>query len=85
VHEQLDQLERDLDGESMRSQLVVSLDGSSRVAEGDDAEIWVDDRQMHLFDPATGLNLTLDEEAAGTYDLEGISKAQEIGEVQDDS
>jgi multiple sugar transport system ATP-binding protein len=65
VREQLQQLERDLDGETLRTQLVVSLDGSSRVAEGDDAEIWVDTSKMHLFDPATGENLTIDRGHAG--------------------
>ena len=52
--QQLAQLEKDLDGESLRTQLVISLDGTSRVAEGDDAEIWVDTSKMHLFDPAHG-------------------------------
>ena len=53
VQEQLLQLERDLDGEAMRTQLVISLDGASRIKEGDEAEIWVDADKMHLFDPAT--------------------------------
>ncbi|KQY56362.1 MULTISPECIES: ABC transporter ATP-binding protein [unclassified Nocardioides] len=60
VQEQLTQLEKDLDGESMRTQLVVSLDGASMVAAGDDARIWVDASKIHLFDPATGENLTLE-------------------------
>ncbi len=60
VQEQLTQLERDLDGESLRTQLVISLDGASRIAEGDEAEIWVDASKMHLFDPDTGENLTVD-------------------------
>ena len=64
--EQLLQLERDLDGEALRTQLVISLDGASRIKEGDEAEIWVDATQMHLFDPATGENLTVDTSAAGT-------------------
>ena len=42
VEEQLRQLERDLDGESLHTQLVVSLDGASRITEGEEAEIWVD-------------------------------------------
>ncbi|WP_166133462.1 ABC transporter ATP-binding protein [Nocardioides ochotonae] len=62
VQAQLDQLERDLDGESMRTQLVVSLDGASRVREGDEAELWVETEHMHLFDPETGENLTLERE-----------------------
>ncbi|GAA1917930.1 sn-glycerol-3-phosphate ABC transporter ATP-binding protein UgpC [Nocardioides lentus] len=65
VRGQLEQLERDLDGESLRTQLVVSLDGTSRIAEGDEAEIWVDSSKMHLFDPATGENLTVDRDNAG--------------------
>ena len=65
VKQQLTQLERDLDGEAMRNQLVVSLDGSSRISEGDEAEIWVDSGQMHLFDPETGDNLTVDLDGAG--------------------
>ncbi|NPC95785.1 ABC transporter ATP-binding protein [Nocardioides sp. zg-DK7169] len=60
VQAQLDQLERDLDGEAMRTQLVVSLDGASRIREGDEAELWIETDQMHLFDPETGENLTLD-------------------------
>jgi multiple sugar transport system ATP-binding protein len=65
VQQQLAQLEKDLDGEALRTQLVISLDGSSRVAEGDEAEIWVDTSKMHLFDPASGENLTVDLERAG--------------------
>ena len=65
VREQLAQLERDLDGEALRTQLVVSLDGASRIAEGDEAEICVDTSKMHLFDPGTGENLTLDASHAG--------------------
>ncbi len=65
VQEQLTQLEKDLDGESMRTQLVVSLDGASKIAEGDEAEIWVDASKIHLFDPATGENLTVDLSHAG--------------------
>ena len=65
VQEQLEQLERDLDGEPLRTQLVVSLDGASRISEGDEAEIWVNSSKMHLFDPATGENLTVDRSNAG--------------------
>ncbi len=65
VQEQLQQLERDLDGETLRTQLVISLDSASAVREGDEAEIWVDTTKMHLFDPSTGENLTIDREHAG--------------------
>ena len=56
VQQQLKQLEQDLDGESLRTQLVVTLDGASRISEGDEAEIWMDASRIHLFDPATGEN-----------------------------
>jgi multiple sugar transport system ATP-binding protein len=65
VQEQLLQLERDLDGEALHTQLVISLDGSSMIKEGDEATIWVDAGKMHLFDPSTGENLTVDTAAAG--------------------
>jgi len=59
VQSQLNQLEKDLDGESMRTQLVVSLNAASRIKAGDDAEIYVDAAKMHLFDPTTNENLTV--------------------------
>jgi multiple sugar transport system ATP-binding protein len=58
VQAQLTQLEKDLDGESLHTQLVVALDSTSTISAGDEAEIYVDSTKMHLFDPATGENLT---------------------------
>ncbi|MGK2855401.1 MAG: ABC transporter ATP-binding protein [Microbacteriaceae bacterium] len=80
VADQLAQLERDLEGESVRSQLVVSLDGSSTVAEGDDAEIWVDTGQVHLFDPQTGENLTVDPAKGGH--IPGLENPQEKADAE---
>jgi len=54
----LDELERDLDSERMRSQLVVALDPSSRINAGTSARLWFDAASMHLFDAETGENLT---------------------------
>lgn len=42
----------------MRTKLVVTLDAESQVTEGSDAELWLDHSRMHLFDPASGENLT---------------------------
>ncbi len=56
--EALDELERDLDSERMRSQLVVALDPGSDIRDGSSATIWFDPATMHIFDPATGANLT---------------------------
>ena len=81
VQEQLLQLERDLDGEALHTQLVISLDSSSRVKEGEEAEIWVDSSRMHLFDPGTGENLTLDSSAAGT--IPSDTSTEKVAEKQD--
>jgi multiple sugar transport system ATP-binding protein len=59
IQAQLQQLEKDLDGEALRTQLVVSLDSASQIKSGDKADIFVDASKMHLFDPASGKNLTL--------------------------
>jgi multiple sugar transport system ATP-binding protein len=75
VEQQLAQLERDLDGESLRTQLVVSLNSASGIKEGDEAEIYVDSSQMHLFDPSTGENLTLDPSHAGTVPSDTSTEA----------
>jgi multiple sugar transport system ATP-binding protein len=81
VQQQLLQLERDLDGEALHTQLVISLDSSSRIAEGDEATIWVDASKVHLFDPQTGENLTVDETAAGTIPADTSTK--EVAKEQD--
>jgi multiple sugar transport system ATP-binding protein len=60
----LSELERELDSERMRSQLVVALDPMSRIADGQPAELWFDPRHLHVFDTATGENLTLKVPAA---------------------
>ena len=84
VEKQLQQLERDLDGESLRTQLVISLDGASRISEGDEAKIWVDARKIHLFDPTTGDNLTMDADRAGIVPSGNtMEKAEKVGEQQD--
>ena len=64
VQEALNELDRELDGEAMRTQLVVSLDGASKVRQGDTAELWFDPRKAHVFDAESGDNLTRDEDRA---------------------
>ena len=44
--------------------VVARIDAATRIREGDDAELWVDVRPMHIFDPATGRNIAL--ESGGT-------------------
>ena len=58
---QLDALAADLDLEQAgddESQLVARLDAASQVDEGTEAQIWVDARRIHLFDPDSGEALT---------------------------
>jgi multiple sugar transport system ATP-binding protein len=40
------------------------LDPATRIREGEAAELWADIRSMHVFDPATGANLSLGTEPA---------------------
>jgi multiple sugar transport system ATP-binding protein len=84
VQAQLTQLEKDLDGESMRTQLVISLDGASTIAEGDEAEIYVNSDHMHLFDPSTGENLTLDKSKAGRVPSDNAMAAADDAAKQQD-
>ena len=72
ITQQLRELERELDSESLRTQLIVSLDPASTIRSGSKAELWFDTERVHVFDPATGANLTRDpdrtpgnDEAAG--------------------
>jgi multiple sugar transport system ATP-binding protein len=64
VQAALDELDRELDGEALRTQLVVTLDGSSRIRQGEKAELWFDPSAVHVFDAASGHNLTRNEAAA---------------------
>ena len=63
VIDTLHDLAQDMDSDDLRTQLVVALDAMSRVRGGDTTDLWVDTRRIHLFDPATGENLTRDSEA----------------------
>jgi multiple sugar transport system ATP-binding protein len=65
VREQLAELARELDSETIRTQLIVNLDTSSRIKAGEEAELWLDATRMHLFDPHTGESLTAGLERVG--------------------
>jgi multiple sugar transport system ATP-binding protein len=60
VTDRLKSLARELDSEALRTQLVASLNASSRITDGEQAELWFDPNRLHLFDPASGENLTRD-------------------------
>jgi multiple sugar transport system ATP-binding protein len=40
--------------------VVARLDMASTIKEGDNAQLWVDVRSLHVFDPNTGVNLTVE-------------------------
>ena len=59
---ELEELARDsgrADSGASNETIVARLDAATRISEGQDAELWVDARAMHIFDPASGRNLSL--------------------------
>src|SRR5690348_12983109 len=59
---ELEELARDAgraDVSGTAETVVARLDPATRIHEGQDAELWVDVRKLHVFDPATGRNLSL--------------------------
>jgi multiple sugar transport system ATP-binding protein len=85
VANQLRELSRELDSDQLRTQAIVSLDSMSRIREGREAEIWVDTRKLHVFDPHTGDNLTRDEQAGAAMTeetkQERVEQMREAGGV----
>ena len=66
---ELEELARDsgrADSSASGETIVARLDAATHVSEGQDAELWVDARAMHIFDPATGRNLSLGDDDGGT-------------------
>ncbi len=51
--------------------MVARLDTVTRAAEGRESELWADLRSMHVFNPATGKNITLDEGDGGAASTGG--------------
>ena len=64
VRQALEELDRDLDGEGTRTQVVAVLDPATNVQEGDTVDLWFDPAKVMVFDPETGENLTRDPENA---------------------
>ncbi len=59
IRTQLAELEKELDSEQMRTQMVVSVDPATRVTDGEQVDLWLDPRKLILFNPHTGENLSL--------------------------
>ena len=82
ITEQLRALSRELDAEELRTQAIVSIDSTSRIREGREAEFWLDSRKVHVFDPSTGENLTRDAEAgAALTRMAREDREEQIAEV----
>jgi multiple sugar transport system ATP-binding protein len=79
VQKSLEDLDRELDGEAMRTQLVVNLDGASKVRQGESAELWFAAASMHVFDPHSGDNLTRDDAKAAEIATE--SEAERLRQL----
>ncbi|EMY33979.1 putative sugar ABC transporter ATP-binding protein [Arthrobacter crystallopoietes BAB-32] len=83
VRSLLDSLARDMDADELRPQIVVTLDAASRIRGGRPAELWLDTRRLHLFDPETGENLTRDAEAGAALTEEAnTARAEEIANAR---
>ncbi|WP_066464168.1 ABC transporter ATP-binding protein [Sanguibacter suarezii] len=70
VAAKLEELDRDLDGEGMRTQFIVGLDSASRVRDGDTTTLWFNPEKMLIFDPEGGENLTRDLDEVARLDRE---------------
>jgi multiple sugar transport system ATP-binding protein len=55
--------------------VVARLDAATRVHEGHQADLWVDARAMHIFDPASGRNLSLAVKDDGSGTTAGSASA----------
>ncbi|MEP7034305.1 MAG: sn-glycerol-3-phosphate ABC transporter ATP-binding protein UgpC [Actinomycetota bacterium] len=83
VKAKLDELDRDLDGEGMRTQMIVNLDARSRIKEGQDAQLTFDPAFMHVFDPNSGECLTRDAaKAAAIADESEIDRKRALERVR---
>jgi multiple sugar transport system ATP-binding protein len=78
--EELEELARDsgrADSGAGGDTVVARLDPATGVREGQDAELWVDARAIHVFDPSSGRNLSLaaDRGSAGTAQASSATAA----------
>jgi multiple sugar transport system ATP-binding protein len=80
---ELEELARDsgrADSGASGETIVARLDAATRISEGQDAELWVDTRAMHIFDPASGRNLSLGGDDGGTTTVQAAPARADAGE-----
>jgi multiple sugar transport system ATP-binding protein len=86
IRTQLRDLSKELDAEELRTQAIVSIDSTSRIREGREAEFWLDTRKVHVFDPQTGENLTRDAEAGAELTrMATEDRLEQVGEARERS
>jgi multiple sugar transport system ATP-binding protein len=76
---ELEELARDsgrADASGAAETVVARLDPASRITEGHDARLWVDVRKLHVFDPATGRNLSLGHAGAPGDSADATARAE---------
>jgi multiple sugar transport system ATP-binding protein len=84
ITSQLRDLSRELDAEELRTQAIVSIDSTSRIREGREADFWLDARRVHVFDPHSGDNLTRDAEAgAALTRMATEDRLEQAGEARE--
>jgi multiple sugar transport system ATP-binding protein len=71
VRKQLRDLSRELDSDQLRTQAVVALNPNSKIRDGQEVDLWIDPASIQIFDPATGDNLTRDEQRAAELAKQG--------------
>jgi multiple sugar transport system ATP-binding protein len=78
---ELEELARDsgrADTGATTETVVARIDPATRITEGETAQLWADVRAVHVFDPSTGLNLTVGDNATSSpVTLTDGSAAQE--------
>jgi multiple sugar transport system ATP-binding protein len=82
---ELEELARDsgrADSGASGETIVARLDAATHISEGQDAELWVDTRAMHIFDPASGRNLSLGGDDGGTTTVQAAPARADAGESQ---
>ena len=62
--------------------IVARLNASTRIREGQEAELWVNGRAMHIFDPASGRNLSLAGDDDGPVSAPGAAAQEAPGQDQ---
>jgi multiple sugar transport system ATP-binding protein len=82
---ELEELARDsgrADSGASGETVVARLDAATHIREGQEAELWVDTRAMHIFDPTSGRNLSLGDDDGGAISVQAVPDRADAGQPQ---